>query len=64
MSADRPTLLTAKVDKLAAIIIDAEPGKGANPEAMRQHQSDAAREVRHAESVADVENVPLPSERG
>lgn len=64
MPADKPQLLTAKVDRLAAIIADGNQRKNSNTVSnARQAMEDAAREVGAATTVAGVENVALPSER-
>lgn len=66
MTGDRPDILSAKLEKLAAIMADANAGKdgAANPDDWRAAQQAAADEVMGAKgSVAEVEAIELPSER-
>jgi hypothetical protein len=64
---DRPAILTAKVERLAAIISDGQDTKrdsNLTVDEARKAQSNAASEVLQAGgSVAAVKDVELPSER-
>lgn len=65
--ADRPAILSAKVEKLAEIIMDGNSMKDSSVTVSeaRKAQKNAAREVFQGNfgSVASVHNVELPSDR-
>jgi len=63
--AERPEILSAKLDKLAAVIADGNQTKqDLLADEAREKQKQAALDVLDAGgSVSDVEDVKLPSER-
>jgi hypothetical protein len=67
MTKNRPAILSAKVEMLAAIIADGQSTKrdsNLSVDEARAAQSEAAQEViQTGGSVAAVESVDLPSER-